>query len=187
MSSVRGQRTLEQEVEFQRLFEGLPVFDAAYDMRVAVFPDDAEKATRGDPANCALARACKRQFGTTKALFFRRVAYVEIPDADGKPRVERFKISLQANDLLREFDLTGVRRSGGAFVMRAPKKSETLDAMRAQDRKYRKALLMGERVVDPGMSEATKRGLQSRSVTVGGFALRDGAGMVHFTEPTTGP
>jgi hypothetical protein len=182
----RGGRAAEQEAAIKRVFNDLPVVEAKADIRVAILTRDTRGATKGDPTNCLLARACKRQFGSANALFFRRTAYIEIPDENNVRRVERFMVPEDAYDVLSGFDVDGKIRTGG-FVLRAPRPSERLDAQTRYQAERNRALLNGERFIDPVRSAAAKKSRSNRKALRLQAALRDGHGMVHFVtkEPAT--
>ncbi len=121
-------------VEIQRLWGDAPVVDATKDLRVFILPDDAEGAVRRDPGCCVFARACQRSFGSTKVLFFRSVAYVELPDDEGNVRVERFNMTPKMRSLVEAFDRgEGIVPRAG-FLLKRPSKAKRLDVERDRNR-----------------------------------------------------
>lgn len=117
----------DQRLAVTREWGGIEVIDAVKELRVMVLPEDVEGATPKDPGCCVFARACKRCFQSTKVMFFRTRAYVELPDADGKLRVERFMLSREMRRLIADFDTgKGVVPKGG-FILSPPPPSRSLN------------------------------------------------------------
>lgn len=179
-SNPRKGRSIEQSEVFERLWDGLEVIDAVHEIRVAVLPEDVDGAIKTDPKNCVLAKACQRSFGVQHVAFFRRTAYVQIPDERGNQRVERFKLSQAAFELLEEYDQTGSVSSGAAFILRPPKPSETLEGMRDYAKERRHAVVQGERKVNAEKSAIYSSTVQKRKSLKASLQLRDGMGMVQF-------
>lgn len=90
--------------EIKRHWGDVEVIDAEKDLRVFIQPQDLRSAKAKDPGCCVFAQACKRQFAASKVLFWRSVAYVELPGPDGRRRVERFYLSSEMRDLIENFD-----------------------------------------------------------------------------------
>jgi hypothetical protein len=118
--------------EIRRVWGDLDVVDAKSDLRVFILPEDVAKATPKDPAACVFAQACRRTFGAKKVLFFRTVAYVELPDDHGKRRVERFIMNSSMRDLIDRWDRGKDIIPDGGFLLRAPSRANTFDAERVR-------------------------------------------------------
>lgn len=127
----------------ERLWGDVPVVDAKNDLRVIVQPCDVELATAKDPGCCVFAQACKRAFGATKVLFFRSVAYVELPTEEGERQVERFYLSNAMCELIKTFDKGNPVLPEGGFLLKAPTPSKTLGSKWRQQKKHKNALLKG--------------------------------------------
>ena len=144
--------------EIKRHWGDVEVVDAAKDLRVFIQPEDVSSATAKDPGCCVFAQACKRQFAATKVLFWRSVAYVELPGADGRRRVERFSLSPDMRELIENFDKGNAVATVAGFELKRPVPSETFAAKSRRNKEQhqkrkRKALLKGT-------STASKRGAQ---------------------------
>ena len=168
--------------EIKRVWGDVEVVDAPKDLRVFIQPQDVKKATKKDPGCCVFAQACKRQFDATKVLFWRSVAYVELPGPGGKRRVERFILSSDMRDLIENFDKGNEVATLAGFELKAPGPSRTFEGNAARHRKYaemkRKALIKGVR-------KGEKRGNQgdgrySKPSIVVDLEVRHGTGRVQF-------
>lgn len=173
----KGGRSAEQQAILQRYIDGLEVKEAENAIRIVTRPVDWERAVPGDPKDCGLARVCQRTFGG-EAIFFRTVAYVQIPDEVGVLHWERFMIPRgPAQDAIRNWDLDNEGTSDAGFVLRPPKSSETAEAQRLASQKHREAELSGEFV---NRSKAAKKAKANRTVKKGDMTLRDGTGLAQF-------
>lgn len=161
----------------QRTWGDVPVLDATENLRVFILPEDATSAVRKDPGCCVFARACQRTFGATKVLFFRRVAYVELPDSAGKKRVERFFMDKGMRKLVEAFDSgKGVIPEGG-FLLKAPSPGMTFEHSRVKKnarRERQKLLGKAEQKGNKGF------GKYEDAPLVVDLAVRSGTGAVHF-------
>jgi hypothetical protein len=161
------------------------VIDAEKDLRVFIQPQDVRSAKAKDPGCCVFAQACKRQFAASKVLFWRSVAYVELPGPDGKRRVERFTLSSEMRELIENFDKGNKVSEVAGFELKRPRPTETLEGKlkknRAWKERNRKALLSG--------TARSKRGTQgqgkySKPAIVVDLEVRDGKGRVQFKNTT---
>jgi hypothetical protein len=168
--------------EIKRHWGDIEVVDAAKDLRVFVQPEDVRSASAKDPGCCVFAQACKRQFAATKVLFWRSVAYVELPGPDGNRRVERFQLSPEMRDLIENFDKGNPVAELAGFELKKPRPSETFDGKSrrnsVQRARRKTALLKGSRATP-------KRGAQgdgkySKPSVVVDLEVRNGSGRVHF-------
>ena len=168
--------------EIKRVWGDVEVVDAKKDLRVFIQPEDVSKATKKDPGCCVFAQACKRQFAATKVLFWRSVAYVELPGPRGKRRVERFILSSDVRDLIENFDKGNDVATLAGFELKAPGPSRTFEGNTARHRRLRerkrKALINGVR-------KGEKRGEQgegrySKPSIVVDLEVRRGTGRVQF-------
>lgn len=130
----------------RRTFEGLSIVDAVTDMALVVRKQDvaAARGSQKDASNCVIAKACRSKLGSSKVVIFRRVAYIELPDADGTRLVKRFFLSDEAAAIVRAFD-RGKKVQGEVTVtLKAPNKSNTLDECRKRSIRRRRAIMSGE-------------------------------------------
>jgi hypothetical protein len=161
-------------------FDGMPIEDADADMFVRVSDQDIRlaesKGAQRDPANCALAQACASQLGSSRVAFFRRTAYVDLPDAKGNRRVVRFMLDAPAAAIVEAFDKGQSVRGEVVVTMRKPCNSMTLDHLRAKDaarRERRSAIIRGEIAGKPHNVRYHKR------PTMADMDVRHGGGRVH--------
>jgi hypothetical protein len=129
----------------ERIFEGLPVIDAKNSISVYVQNRDIKKAKRKDPRHCVLAEACRRQYHSRAVLFLRRVAYVDLPDKNGKRCVHRFRLTPRTQEQIADFDKYGKAAPNG-FLLSAPPPSNTLQSQADYAHKMRKLVAMGKHV-----------------------------------------
>lgn len=174
-NAKRNYRPTREKAALDRFFEGLPVEEADAQLIVMASEGDAKGAERSDPANCALARACKRLYDSTAVLFFRTRAYIDLPNEKGKRVVKRFLLSDSARAAVVRFDRTGEFPPAG-FVLAPPTKSQRLEYNRKQNKQRRDAVLRGEREAPTPNGVASVRG---ESLAFEG--VRSGTGMVHFS------
>jgi hypothetical protein len=181
-TSFRGGPQVRSLAEIKRVWGDIEVIDAPKDLRVFVQPEDVKKATKKDPGCCVFAQACKRQFAATKVLFWRSVAYVELPGPNGRRRVERFILSSEMRDLIENFDKGNDVADFAGFELKRPGPSRTFEGNAARHKRrrdnIRHALLKGTR-------KQPRRGLQgkgkySKPSLVVDLEVRNGSGRVHF-------
>lgn len=165
--------------EIKRHLGDLEVVEAPNDLRVFIQPEDVKTATAKDPGCCVFAQACKRQFAATKVVFWRAVAYVDLPGPDGKRRVERFLLSPRMRDLIENFDKGNKVSDCAGFELKAPSPARTMAGQSEYKKRKRKEALI------KGTATAQKRGIQgqgaySRPAIVIDLEVRNGSGRVHF-------
>jgi hypothetical protein len=56
-----------------RMYEGLPVVDADESIMLHILPEDVKGSRKADPANCAAARACKRELKKEAKVYKTRI------------------------------------------------------------------------------------------------------------------
>ena len=112
----------------KRSYNGMPVKDAKANLTIVVIAEDVKGATRKDPSCCAFAQACKRLF-KGQAIFYKKIAYIELPDEDGNRYVHRYKLTASAMEFVAEYDRTGKFPAGIGVSLLKPSKSGTLDAL----------------------------------------------------------
>ena len=168
--------------EIKRHWGDVEVVDARKDLRVFIQPSDVKSASPKDPGCCVFAQACKRQFAATKVLFWRSVAYVELPGPDGTRRVERFGLSPEMRDLIENFDRGNSISTLAGFELKALRPSERFEEKAKRMKRYagshKKALLKGT-------ASRSKNGIQgqgaySKPAVVVDLEVRNGSGRVRF-------
>lgn len=184
--SDNGKRNRDKlTIETKRLWGDAPVVDAGHELRVIIQPCDVASATVKDPGCCVFAQACKRSLGARKVLFLRTVAYVELPNADGTMRVERFELPKIMRELISNFDQGKDVLPKAGFVMKPPTPANRLDAKVARDRfrtrRNKDALLKGKRTGAEKAAGSRGKDLKELMVLVD-VEVRNGKGMVHFSK-----
>ena len=186
-SASRNTKSYEH---IRRHWGDIEVVDAANDLRVFVQPQDVASATTKDPGCCVFAQACKRQFAATKVMFWKSVAYVELPGPDGTRRVERFTMSPDMRNLVENFDQGKSVIPDAGFLLKAPRPSYTLDDKLAKQKRWknrRKAKITGTRSGDVGADGREQgagrgKGAYSKPAIVIDTNVRSGRGQVQFRE-----
>ncbi len=158
----------------RRLWGELEVVDAEKDLRVFIRPSDVKDARTKDPGHCVFAKACQRQFDATKVMFFKSVAYVDLPGVDGVRRVERFQMSPDMRKLVESFDRGKPFRDVAGFELRKPRPSYTLEALNERDKRR----IRPARRVKPG-NVPPKRSRRMKPLRVD-LSVRSGVGQVKF-------
>ncbi len=165
----------------------MEVYEATEPLRIFALKEDEKGAKTKDWGACVFAKACGRMFGSRRVAFFRRAAYVELPDREGKRCVERFKVGESMRRDIEKFDKSHVPPAGG-FKLDPPRPSETLEGMAKNHKR---------RVADPASRK--RRAAQQkayhqkrkRKAAINGkrrgahlplieLEWRSGTGMVHF-------
>jgi len=169
--------------EIRRHWGDIPVVDAKKDIRIFFDSKDVANAKRLDPTGCIFAQACKRQFGATKVIILRTVAYMDLPDRKGNRRVERFEVAPEMRDIIEAFDRgEGVLPAGG-FEFSAPSESHSLDGKRQQQvarvQAKRPAMIVG--TAKGGKGKLGRGNGKYRDKPMVLDYVRRGTGMVHFT------
>jgi hypothetical protein len=172
-------------VEIKRHWGDIEVVDATKDLRVFVQPEDISSAVEKDPGCCVFAQACKRQFAATKVLFWKSVAYVELPGPDGKRRVERFTLSSQMRSLIEDFDKGKPVIPEAGFELKRVRNSERFEA---REEKRRKAKERKKHALLSGTCTGERKGNQgkgafSKPAMVVDLEVRNGQGRVQFKKP----
>jgi hypothetical protein len=182
-SSSNNQKSF---TEIRRVWGEIEVVDSDKDLRVFIRPEDVSSATPKDPGCCVFAQACKRQFAATKVLFWRSVAYVELPGPDGTPRVERFSLSPQMRNLIENFDKGNPIPNVAGFELKKPIKSETLSHKSKKQQEFQQkrkaALLKGSYVKKGKQGEGANHNAPAVLVDL---RVRLGSGRVSFRKETT--
>ena len=163
-------------------FNGLPIVDAKADFTLIV-RTEAVKAAKGnekDAANCILAKACAKQVGASIVAFFRRTAYLELPDAKGNRRVVRYILDTDAAAIVAAFD-RGKNVKGEVMVtLKAPQPYQTLDSIRERGReskrRQREAVLRGE--IDELVMQNRNQKRLFKKPHVTDIDVRSGTGLV---------
>ena len=173
-------------VEIKRHWGDIEVVDATKDLRVFVQPEDISSAVEKDPGCCVFAQACKRQFAATKVLFWKSVAYVELPGPDGKRRVERFTLSSQMRSLIEDFDNGKPVIPEAGFELKRVRNSERFEA---REEKRRKAKERQKQALLSGTCTGERKGNQgkgafSKPAMVVDLEVRNGQGRVQFKKPS---
>lgn len=167
------------DAAIRRVWGDVEVVDSEHDLRVTILPQDLENAARKDAGNCVFAQACRRSFGSGKVLFFRRVAYVELPRKDGTIRVERFLLGRGMRELIEAFDRGETTIPKAGFVLKTVNPSDRFEQQRKKSEKRReqraRQKIEGRMVGGRGFGALKDKPLN------GDLSVRSGTGAVHFT------
>jgi len=161
----------------RRLWGDLEVVDAEKDLRVFIRPSDVKGAKTKDPGHCVFAKACRRQFDASKVMFFKSVAYVDLPGEDGVRRVERFQMTPTMRTLVESFDRGQPIRDVAGFELRKPRPSYTLESLIEKRRRLRSGKSTGSKRI--AASKQGKGRYKRRPLKVD-LSVRSGAGRVQF-------
>lgn len=161
-------------------FDGMPIVDAEADFTLMIVTDDIVAAAghEKDATNCILAKACARQVGASRVAFFRRTAYLDLPNSRGERRLVRYKLDDDAAAIVAAFDRGKFVRGQVTVTLKAPLPSQRLDRVLQKSRRrrevVRKSLLNGTIL-------KTKKNpsLAAHKTNVMDIDVRNGTGLVH--------
>lgn len=119
--------------------ENIEIVESTYPLLVQPTKVDVVGATPKDPNNCVFNRAIKRMYGSQVAIFWKKVAYIDLPGTDGVRRVNRFVVSKGATQQLGDFDRGKPFKEGMAIMLDTPPKAQTLKANRKRGKINRAA------------------------------------------------
>jgi hypothetical protein len=159
-------------------FGGIPIVDAVADFSLVVRTQDvnAAKGSEKDATNCVLAKACAQQVGASLVAFFRRTAYLELPDAKGNKRVVRYMLDNDAAAIVAAFDRGKSVRGEVMVTLKAPRPGQTLDKVRERSVRAharRAAIVKGE------ILPSQNQGRFHMKPTIADMDVRSGIGLVH--------
>lgn len=178
--SAASRKTKAYEIIARHLGD-IPVVDAKQPLRVFVLPQDVARATRKDPGGCVFARACERQFGSQKSIFFRSVAYVQLPDRLGNQRMERFRMPPEMRSLVERFDRGKPVLDVAGFELSPPTPGETFEGKSIRSKRHREQRRLA---VINGTTKPVRgrqgQGKYSKPAIVVDLEVRDGRGRVQF-------
>jgi hypothetical protein len=122
-------------------FGDLPIVEAKEPLRLQPIRADVEGAIMKDPCACVFARCAQRQFGATRMVFWKSIAYVDLVGKDGIRRIERFLVTPTMMRLIERFDRGEPIEEGRAFILNPPSAHSTRHAAKMYTRKRRKTEL----------------------------------------------
>lgn len=115
---------------------GIRYEDAKDSIVVTVMPEDVRGAKRGDPCNCAFARAVKRQTQAEEVFIFRTTGAIRFAAHKNVPgRILRYVLPWDARGQIEAFDAPRGPFKPARFVFEAPSRSQTLEAVYARSAK----------------------------------------------------
>jgi hypothetical protein len=156
-----------------REYSGMRVIEATFDLLVKPTAQDLKKAVKKDPLNCALSKCCRRLYGTDKVVFYKTVAYVELPDENGIHQIYRFTLSVGTVKIVSHFDKTGEFPLGATLVLKAPRRTSRLSYAKEMNKRLKEQKIQG-------LSYGREPGRKVMKPYVFDASVRNGTGMVHF-------
>jgi hypothetical protein len=188
MKTKKSASKCDVNVLTQRIWGDTPIVDAKNELRIVVQACDVQGAKRKDPEHCVFARACRRMFGAKKILFYKQVAYVEIPNTNGTKRVERFLLSKDVRKSIQQFDRDGSTLPNGGFVLQPPHASQTLGSRQQRNKddavkRDQHRLLFG---CDPAVSPRGSIASRKKTSRTIDLSVRNGVGKVRWLSEKRG-
>ncbi len=167
----KKETTIGPRGEIRRIWGDLPVADATFNMPIFVLEEDVRGASKKDPQHCVFARACRRAFHSEHVLFWRTVAYLDLPGTDGKRTVFRFNLSDEARKTIADFDMNKPVLPEQGVMLCAPLPSVTLGKKDEYRRRYaektRRAIINGEYKPEKSPQKAPRKLLELADVRLG--------------------
>jgi hypothetical protein len=112
--------------------------EATSNMLIAITNEDYAGAIPNDLQNCALARACRRGFGSSKVVIFGSLAYVDHEDEDGVMKCFRYLLGEKIKACIAKFDKSkGIEWLPGNYYLLAIPEWRRLDVLRHQSSERR--------------------------------------------------
>ena len=164
----------------KRLWGNLDVVDASENLRVIIQPEDVNNAIRGDAACCVFAQACKRIFKSTKVLFYRTCAYVELPGDNGVHHIERFYMTRSMRQLVEAFDQGNQVIPEAGFLLKAPSKSKRMDNEYERKRRAEESRNRNKRGKANLIGKIIGENLNDEPIEIN-LKVRNGSGKVQFS------
>lgn len=161
----------------EREWGNIPVRDAERELRVFILPEDISCATKQDPAYCVFAQACRRTFKCDKVMFYRTIAYLELPNPQGKKHIERFNMPRNMRRLVESFDQGNPIIPEAGFLLLPPSPSTRLEAQRESDKRSREKERDKRQVL--GTSRSGGHG-ENAPLSMANPFIRSGKGQVKF-------
>jgi hypothetical protein len=183
--SVRTKISDRARREIERAWGDVTVRDAKANMLLTILEEDFDGALTEHPAQCIFARAAERSHHSSKVLFFRRVAYVDLMDEDGVKHVERFIMGQKMREVIDMFDRGQIFIPQATFTLAAPGDTNTLEGQRAKDRLYH-ATRAG-RAARQRKNERQQARERARRLSASEPAGSGGAGAGTDTDPASSP
>lgn len=185
-SSPRKSQTDEAGRMIERVWGDMPVEDSDEDLTVVMLACDVKNASPKDFTSCVFAQACIRSFGSSKVIFCRTVAYVDLPAGKRGRVVKRFLATQRMRDMIEAFDRGEKDLPADGFTLKKVPPSHRLDYRReGRSRKevdHRKRVIEG--AVIPGNQGKNK---YSQKPMVIDLTVRNGSGLVQFAHTSDDP
>lgn len=108
-----------------KAIDGKPVFDAKRPITLNITPNDIAKADRKEPADCAVARACRRDLHAKEVRVHLGRVYVRMNEGNW----QRFMTPKSLRSEIIAFDRGGTFEPG-TFVLPAPQPSKRASGKR---------------------------------------------------------
>lgn len=180
MRTPKEEKTFHVASEVQRIWNGLPVFDAPHDLYIMPNESDRKQAIRKNPRKCMFALTCERVYESENVLFLKNIAYVDLPDKDGGRAVFRFVLSKTAREAITNFDTNKpVPKGFGVFLLR-PETGDTLERQKEYRERYKKSMRAAEIIGGYTPKAQKQKGVRKK---LQDCDVRCGTGMVHFRKP----
>lgn len=156
---------------FAEKWPGMTIVDAPshWVVPIELTTDDIEEGVPRDGEHCAFAQACNRTYGSTHAVFTRRIAYLDLAVgkkeaerlgiAEGTRVVYRFALPRPAQKAIEQFDTTGTAPTG-QFTVTGPPESLTIAHMRSKRDKTKQREYMREYIKRPRADVKTLAGVR---------------------------
>lgn len=137
MSPFQTSNEVKQYI-YQVFGKDIEIRDATFPLRLQPTPEDQEGADPKDPSNCFFVHTLQRMYGSQVAVFWKRIAYVDMVDSDGIRRVYRFLIDRDGTARLGKFDHGEPFPLGSAITLQPPSKAQTLKARKIRHQVQKK-------------------------------------------------
>ena len=112
--------------------------------------------------SCRFAKAAHRIYGSTAVVFFKTIAYLDLPDENNKPYLARCSLREQVARAIAEWDQPGGTMKPGSYYLYPPTPGRTMAAMVARDRATPRAVKLAKQAKATAKRHANNQNLAVR-------------------------
>lgn len=153
-----SRKAMNDVIQYVRDVFGVDVeiVDAKAPISLVPLAIDLEGADPKTPNNCFLVHTARRMFGAKAAVFWKKSAYIDMPDGRGKRVVRRWISSKSITDTVAKIDRGETWIEGSHITLFAPTYNNRRDVRRRKHRAYRRSPI-GQAVMQFHAAQRTAR------------------------------
>jgi hypothetical protein len=138
--------------------------EASLEMAVSLYAlaDTLSALSCSKALSCRFAKAAHRIYGSTAVVFFKTIAYLDLPDENNKPYLARCSLREQVARAIAEWDQPGGTMKPGSYYLYPPTPGRTMAAMVARDRATPRAVKLAKQAKATAKRHANNQNLAVR-------------------------